>query len=103
MFKSLVPAIVIASALAAPAFAFAQDNSPITRSQVKAELAQLEQAGYQPDGDHATYPQSIQAATQRVDAPTGGTSYGSSSNGTSHAGVRTIAPVSDPQSVYFGH
>jgi Domain of unknown function (DUF4148) len=39
MFKSLVPAIVIASALAAPTFAFAQDNGQLTRSQVKAELA----------------------------------------------------------------
>jgi hypothetical protein len=106
MFKSLVPVIVIASALAAPSFAFAQNSSPITRSEVKAELVQFEQAGYKPDsGDNATYPVSIQAAAQRMSTPNGetATSYGSPSNGTSHAGVRTVVPATnDPQSVYFG-
>jgi type II secretory pathway pseudopilin PulG len=105
MFKSLVPAIVIASALAAPTFAFAQDNSQLTRAQVKAELVQLEQAGYKPDGDHATYPANIQAVDQRVDAPHGvtATSYGSPSNGSSYSGAHTVAPANDPQSTYFGH
>ena len=33
MIKSFVPALVIASALAAPTFAFAQDNAPVTRAK----------------------------------------------------------------------
>jgi Domain of unknown function (DUF4148) len=42
MFKAVIPAIVIASALAAPGFAFAQNNGPVTRAQVRANLVQLE-------------------------------------------------------------
>ena len=46
MKKFLISALVLSSALAAPAFAFAQNNGPVTRAQVKAELIQLEKAGY---------------------------------------------------------
>ena len=70
MFKSLIPAVVIVSALAAPTFAFAQstDNGPLTRAEVKAQLVQLEKAGYNPAGDQVNYPPNIQAAQARVDA-----------------------------------
>ncbi|OUL80970.1 DUF4148 domain-containing protein, partial [Paraburkholderia hospita] len=51
--KSLIQAVVIAAALAAPLAAFAQSNQPITRAQVRAQLVQLEKAGYHPgDGDN---------------------------------------------------
>lgn len=62
MFKSIVPAIVIASALAVPALAQASDNGALTRAEVKAQLVQLERAGYNPASDHTTYPANIQAA-----------------------------------------
>jgi hypothetical protein len=48
MLKSLIPAVALASALAAPAVSFAQSNGPVTRAQVRAELVQLEQAGWRP-------------------------------------------------------
>lgn len=55
MFKSLIPAVVIVSALAAPTFVFAQsnDNGPVTRAEVKAQLVQLEKAGYNPSSDRS--------------------------------------------------
>jgi hypothetical protein len=55
---------------AAPAFVFAQSqNAPLTRAQVKAELVQLEQAGYSPgSGDSTSYPSDILAAEAKVAA-----------------------------------
>ncbi len=91
MFKTLIPAIVIASALTAPALAFAQDNNggEVTRAQVKSDLIQMEQEGYKPGADHTTYPAPEQAAEQRVEAQKGveATSYGPSMSGTSASGA----------------
>jgi hypothetical protein len=102
MFKSLIPAIVIASALTAPSFAFAQENAPVTRAQVKAELVQLEKAGYNPGtGDNATYPVQLQAAEARVAAQNGQSSYGGVADGSSAAGYRSPASTG-VGSTYFG-
>jgi hypothetical protein len=61
--KSLIQAVAIAAALVAPVVSFAQSNTPITRAQVRAELEQLEKAGYRPgNGDSTYYPEEIQAA-----------------------------------------
>jgi type II secretory pathway pseudopilin PulG len=87
MFKALIPAVLIATALAAPTFANAQDNAPISRAQVRAELVQLERAGYSPSADHATYPANLQAAQRRVDAQNGAAAaYGASTDGSSASG-----------------
>lgn len=106
MFKSLIPAIVLASALGAPAFAYAQDADTITRPAVKADLVQMEQSGYNVEGDHTTYPAQTQAAEQRVDASHGvaATSYGSPTDGSYASGMRTsmTQPI-ESHSVYFGH
>ncbi|KDR43553.1 DUF4148 domain-containing protein [Caballeronia glathei] len=104
--KAFVPALVLASALAAPTFAFAQDNGPVTRAQVRAELVQLEKAGYVPSSDRVDYPKNIQAAQARVNAEQGDTvsAYGPSTAGTAQAGVRTTSvPMSGPKSIYFGN
>jgi hypothetical protein len=106
MFKSLVPAIVLASALGAPALAFAQGADTVSRPAVKADLIQMEQSGYNMEGDHATYPAQTQASEQRVAASRGitATSYGSPTDSSSAAGMRV--PVAQPDgmhSVYFGH
>lgn len=64
--KSLI-ATVAAAVLAVPAISFAQQsNGPLTRAQVKAELVQLEKAGYNPSADRIDYPNNIQAAEARV-------------------------------------
>jgi hypothetical protein len=105
MFKSFVPAVVIASIIAAPALEFAQDNTQVTRAAVKADLQQMEQAGYNPAADRTTYPEHAQAAEQRVEAERGvsATSYGPSISGSSASGMQTpMSPANGTHSIYFG-
>src|SRR5580658_4333431 len=86
--KSLIQAVVVAAVLAAPFTAFAQSSQPVTRAQVRAELVQLEQAGYNPArGSDPYYPADIQAAEARVAAQNGATSgVGGVVSGSSAAG-----------------
>jgi hypothetical protein len=105
--KSLIQAVVIAAVLAAPVASFAQSNQPMTRAQARAELVQLEQAGYHPGISSPHYPSDIQAAQARVDAQNGTaqaaeSGYGGGVSGSSQSG-HAVAPISGPQSVYFGH
>lgn len=90
--KSLIQAVALAAVIAAPVAAFAQSEQPITRAEVKAEVKQLEQAGYNPATAYdAQYPADIQAAEARVSAMKangqGDTSgYGSPMGGSSQSG-----------------
>ena len=104
--KTLISAVVVAAALAAPVASFAQSNQPLTRAEVRAQLVQLEKAGYNPIGDHVDYPANLQAAQARVDAQNGtaqavNSGYGAPITGTSQSG----RPVSsnDRNSIYFGN
>jgi hypothetical protein len=103
----ILAALIVASAIAAPAFA-GTDAPALTRAQVRAELVQLQAAGYdQSRGEDANYPVEIQAAEARVAAQSGGSSaYGGvAANGSSAAGVRKSAHHLDNdgmQPVYFG-
>ena len=104
--KSLISAVVVAAALVAPVASFAQSNQPVTRAQVRAELVQLEKAGYNPAGDNITYPANLQAAQARVDAQNGtaqaaNSGYGAPMAGTSQAGRPVVG--NDRNSVYFGN
>ncbi|CAN7789170.1 DUF4148 domain-containing protein [Caballeronia sp. LjRoot34] len=87
--KSLVQAVVVAAALAAPVAVFAQSNGPLTRAQVREELVQLEKVGYMPFRSNPDeYPENIQAAEARVavqNTAVGGVDGGSSQHG--NAGV----------------
>lgn len=95
--KSLIKGVVVVATLAASATVFAQSqsNTRITREQVRAELVQLEQAGYRVgDGYQAHYPAAIQAAEARVAAQNnvgtsayGGSVAGSSESGSGHPAV----------------
>jgi Domain of unknown function (DUF4148) len=90
--KSLIQAAVVATALAAPVGVFAQSNTPLTRAQVRAELVQLEKAGYQPgQGDNVSYPAQLQAAEAKVAAQNGGTDVGGVASGSSDAGRPTVS------------
>lgn len=100
--KSLIQAVVVAAAFAAPVAVFAQSNAPVTRAQVKAELVQFEQAGGRPNySNDPYYPQDAQAAQARISAQNGnnqgvgGVQAGSSASG---------APVRDEgvKPLYFG-
>jgi len=103
----LVQSLIVTAAFAIPAVSsFAQSNAPVTRAQVRAELVQLEKAGYQPGtGDQAHYPVRIQAAEARVAAQNsdaagyGGVSGGSSASGAVSKPTANIGT----KSIYFGH
>ena len=108
--KSLIQAVVVAAALVAPVASFAQSNAPVTRAQVRAELAQLEKAGYNPaTANDVDYPDNLQAAEARVAAQNAAaqaekTGYGPSVNGSTQAGRRaeTAASSYSPAVVYYG-
>ena len=99
--KSLIQAVVVAAVLAAPVASFAQSNAPLSRAQVRAELVQLEKAGYNPNASDPAYPADIQAAQARVVAQNDATqtSYGALINGSAQSG-KVASPVS--QGIYFG-
>lgn len=106
--KSLVYAMVAASALSIPLASFAQSttNGPVTRSEVRQDLINVEQAGYNPAARSPYYPDDIQAAERRVNEQQG---YGGVAAGTSQSGApapvqmqRAMPAESDTQSPYFG-
>ncbi|RDK03090.1 DUF4148 domain-containing protein [Paraburkholderia lacunae] len=104
--KTFISAVVVAAALAAPVASFAQSNQPVTRAQVRAELVQLEKAGYNPADNPIDYPANLQAAQARVNAQNGtaqavNSGYGAPIAGSSQAGRPTSG--NDRQSVYFGN
>ena len=86
MNTKILPIIAIAASLSAPLFAHAQSNAPVTRASVRAELIQLEQAGYRPETDRVNYPANIQNAERRVwqDQSSGSSTAGSSASGSRH-------------------
>lgn len=99
--KSLIVAALAGTVLAVPALSFAQQSEqPVTRAQVRAELVQLEKAGYRPGLSSLYYPDDLQAAKARVaeqNAAEQATAYGASTTGSTQAGNRdNLKPV------YFG-
>ncbi|MBP0590154.1 DUF4148 domain-containing protein [Paraburkholderia sp. LEh10] len=103
--KSFIRAVALAAIIVAPVVSFAQPNSGVTRAQVRAELVQLEKAGYNPaTANPDDYPQNIQAAEAKVAIQNGDASgYGSVANGASHSGNRVAAGPTGPHSTYFGN
>ncbi|MET1536595.1 DUF4148 domain-containing protein [Burkholderia sola] len=101
--KSFITAVVAATALSASYGAFAQSNpsGQLTRAQVRAELVQLERAGYKPEVSDQYYPRALQAAQARVtNADVAG--YGAQAAAGARAG-RTIAVKQEGRnSIYFG-
>jgi hypothetical protein len=105
--KSFLTAATVAVLLYVPVITLAQSNGPITRAQVKAELTQLEQAGYAPNSDQPDYPAGLHAAEARVQNPSGDSNdndnsgYGGKASHSSQSGARTALP-GDRSSIYFG-
>lgn len=95
--KSIMQAVALAAILAAPVASFAQSDQPLTRADVKAQLKQIEQAGYNPAvATDSSYPADIQAAEARVGqqnsmAQAGTTGYGPSMSGSSETGSNVPA------------
>lgn len=84
--KSIIKAFAIAALIAAPLASFAQSSQPVTRAQVREELAQLEKAGYNPN-DWLNYPANIQRAEAIVAQQNSNTTaYGADTSSTSQSG-----------------
>ena len=102
--KSIFCAVFAAAVLAVPTLSFAQaSNAPITRAEVKADLVQVEQAGYNPARKDLNYPADIQAAEARIHtSSTADTSFGGVSNGTAFGSKAPVA-VYQSQALYTHH
>jgi hypothetical protein len=84
--KSVIRTLAVTLLIAAPVAAFAQTSQPVTRAQVENNLAQLEQAGYNPN-DWMHYSTSLPQAEMRVaQQNNSNTAYGGANGGTSQAG-----------------
>ncbi|MEX3952460.1 DUF4148 domain-containing protein [Paraburkholderia sp. EG287B] len=93
----LIKSLIVAAVVAVPVVSFAQSAEPLTRAQVRAELVQLEKAGYNPAADYNDYPQHIEAAEAKVSAQSGAvaSAFGGVANGSSAAGAATAAAPHD--------
>lgn len=95
--NTLIKAVTLAVVLAAPVASFAQSEQPLTRAEVKAQLKQIEAAGYNPAAAvDANYPADIQAAEARVAAQNAmaqsdTTGYGPTATGSSQTGAAAPA------------
>jgi len=93
--KSFIQAVVISAVLGAPLASFAQSSQPLSRAQVRAELVQVENAGYTPSrGRDPYYPSDIQAAEAHVAAQNDTTGYGPTTRAASQSSQRTEVTVS---------
>ncbi|HKT65747.1 MAG TPA: DUF4148 domain-containing protein [Burkholderia sp.] len=108
MKTQLIAAVLVAvsATVAAPAFA---SEAVVTRAQMRAELVQLQQAGYVPGrANDPHYPDDLQAALKRVRdhettvADTQAAGYGSNADGATQAGRRSAIRTAE-RSIYFGH
>ena len=103
--KALTKAVLIACALSAPAFAFAQTaNAPVTRAQVQADLVLVELAGYRPAATDPYYPADLQAAVAKIAAQNQtpeAASLGGVTTGASQAGA--LLASNDAQPIYAHH
>ncbi|NIE68299.1 DUF4148 domain-containing protein [Burkholderia sp. Ax-1719] len=92
--KSLIQAVVIATACAAPLAAFAQADQGLTREQVRAQLVEFQQTSRN---------QNVAAAGTGAAVTQGDSAYGGvSSTSAAGAGYVSEAARRGPQSVYFG-
>ncbi|MFL9875661.1 DUF4148 domain-containing protein [Paraburkholderia megapolitana] len=100
--------LVAATALAFPIASHAQETSSgLTRAQVRADLVQIEKAGYRPGQNDRYYPTDIQAAEAKL-AATNGTSVNTDSgvggvaSGTSDSSAR-VAFTDNSRSLFAHH
>jgi hypothetical protein len=119
IMKASIFAVAVACALAAPVTTYAQQtDAPPTRAEVRADLVQIEQAGYRPGDNDPGYPRQLELAEQKV-AQQGGdanervdmsmdTGAGSSAVLPSHqvstsSSASVYAHDAGTRSIYFGH
>lgn len=86
---------IVCAALLAPVVTLAQQQTPVTRAQVREDLQRLEQAGYNPAvGEDPQYPSDIQAAESR--AGMSNTGVGGSTDATQSGNQASPMPRANP-------
>jgi Ni/Co efflux regulator RcnB len=99
MMKTLVHTVCAVAVMGVPIASMAQSDSTLTRAQVQAEIAQLQQAGYNPaNANTVDFPANMQAAGPG--APGQSSGYGPGMSGTSQMGHP--ASTSGVKPVFFG-
>lgn len=98
----LISSLIVAAAVALPALSFAQSNQPLTRAEVRAQLVELQQAGYDPASDQTQYPQNIQAAEARLNAAKGNSAYGAVADTGAVSGARSSTASGDTVVIGLG-
>jgi len=98
--KPVINALIAVSALVVPVLSFSQQSpSPVTRAQVRAELGQLEAAGFKRTEIGPYYPANLHAAEARVARQTASqvstSNYGPPAEGSSQSGQPGVP--TDPQ------
>jgi hypothetical protein len=91
VMKSMIRIVVATVAVVSSFSALAQSTDGATRAQVKAQLVQLEHAGYNPDATDPTYPSKLLASESRITNSEGGV-VGT----TQGAGYRGMMPARTP-------
>ncbi|MGF6854434.1 DUF4148 domain-containing protein [Paraburkholderia sp. CI3] len=100
----LVQSLIVAALVAVPVVSFAQSQpqQALTRAEVRAQLVQLEKAGYNPASDNTQYPQNIEAAEARISAGHDAAAYGGVANGSSASGSHVPMKHAAADRVYDG-
>ncbi|CAG9258707.1 DUF4148 domain-containing protein [Paraburkholderia unamae] len=97
--KTLVHTVCAVAVIAVPIASLAQSEGALTRAQVQAEIAQLQQAGFNPaNANTVDFPSNMQAADPR--AADQGSGYGPATSGSSQMG--RPAGTSGMRPVFFG-
>ncbi|SIT48569.1 conserved exported hypothetical protein [Paraburkholderia ribeironis] len=97
--KTLVHTVCAVAVIAVPIASLAQSDGALTRAQVQAEIAQLQQAGFNPaNANTVDFPANWQAKDTSAAGQSSG--YGPATNGTSQMGHP--ASTSGMKPVFFG-
>jgi hypothetical protein len=84
--RSFLKVLAVAAAIAIPALSQAQTNSPLTRAEVREQLVQLENAGYNPNLE-SDYPNGLRRAEAIVARQhTNDSAYGGETAGATQSG-----------------
>ena len=97
--KTLVHTVCAVAVIAVPIASLAQSDAGLTRAQVQAEIAQLQQAGFNPaNANTVDFPANMQPSDASAAGQSSG--YGPATNGTSQMG--RPASTTGIKPVFFG-
>jgi hypothetical protein len=66
IMETCIFALLLTGSLLTPISSFAEADKSVSRTQIRAELAEIQRAGYVPTSEQASYPANFQAAITRV-------------------------------------